>query len=95
MADYALLVAVRCYVVRVLFFNRLYFPFPSKLGMLTIGDASDQHCIFVLSTTCTAPCNTNGFYFLQSVSYVFCDHATASHSALHTSLCFGGLLVFK
>jgi hypothetical protein len=92
MADRALLVALWCYVVRVLFFIRLYFYFPSKLGLLTLGDASDQHCISLLSITCIAPCNTNSFYFRLYVSSV---HNTASHYALHGSFCPGGLLVIK
>jgi hypothetical protein len=97
MAEHALLVAVRCLLDRVLCFTRLHFTFPPKLGMRTIGDASDQQCILLPSIACNAPCNTNSFFFIIVCfcPYVFFVHITASHLALHTSFCFGGLLVPK
>jgi hypothetical protein len=96
MDEHALLVAVRCLLDRVLCFTRLHFTFPPKLGMRTIGDASDQQCILLPSIACNAPCNTNSFFFIICLSpYVVFMHTTASHLALHSLFCFGGLLVIK
>jgi hypothetical protein len=83
MADRVLLAAARCCVDRVFSFTRLHFPFPSKLGLHTLGAAPDQQCILFSSIACTTPCNTGSFLAFHSAACYFpCYHVTAFSVAL-------------